>query len=106
DPTIRFSSSQGYELLEILRPLNLRIVFCGHFHGRTVRQAPPPSPPHLKLLTCACCSRVRELHDGTTARGYLRCTANADQSVSFEFVEYTGPAGGGADPGRRGQPAQ
>jgi len=90
DPTVRFSSAQGYELLRILLPLNLRIVFSGHFHGRTVNQAPPPSPPHLKLLTNACCSRVRELHDGTTQRGYFRCRANSDESVNYTFVEYQG----------------
>jgi 3',5'-cyclic AMP phosphodiesterase CpdA len=93
DPTVRFSSSQGYELLRILLPLNLRIVFSGHFHGFTERQAPPPSPAHLKLLTNACCSRVRELHDGTTRRGYFRCRANGDESVSYTFVEYAGATG-------------
>lgn len=91
DPTVKYASSQGYELLGILRQLNLRIVFSGHFHGITENQAPPPSPAHLKLLTCACCSRLRELHDGSTRRGYYRCTARADESVSHAFVEYTGP---------------
>ena len=90
DPTVRYSSAQGYELLRILLPLNLRIVFSGHFHGRTENQAPPPSPPHLKLLTNSCCSRVREIHDGTTHRGYFRCRANADELVSYTFVEYAG----------------
>ena len=31
EPTVRYASSQGYELLRILLPLNLRIVFSGHF---------------------------------------------------------------------------
>jgi hypothetical protein len=93
-PEIRFSSSQGYELLKILLPLNLRIVFCGHFHGNTEHMAPPPSRPGLKLVTNACCSRVRELHDGTLRRGYLRCRAKEDQSVEYEFVEFRGPGTG------------
>lgn len=90
DPAVKFSSSMGYELLGILRPLNLRIVFCGHYHGHSESVAPPPSPPHLKLLTSACCSRVRELHDGSTARGYMVCEARADETVGHRFVEYKG----------------
>jgi len=90
DPAVPFSSSDGYELLDILRPLNLRIVLSGHFHGITESVAPPPNPAHLKLITCACCSRARELHDGTTRRGYYRCTAHDDQSVSYTFVEFRG----------------
>jgi hypothetical protein len=91
DPTIKFSSAQGYELLRILLPLNLRIVFCGHYHGLTVNQAPPPSPPHLKLLTNRGLSHCREIHDGTSHRGYFRCRAEGDQTVTYEYVEYTGP---------------
>ena len=89
DPTVRFSSSGGYELLSILSPLNLRIVFSGHYHGLTENVA--PGRPGLKLLTNRCCSRTRELHDGTNLRGYFRCRANSDQSVLYAFVEYRGP---------------
>jgi hypothetical protein len=91
EPSIRFSSSQGYELLRLLLPLNLRLVFNGHFHGLTEHPAPPPSPPHLKLLTNRGLSHCRELHDGSTQRAYFLCRANPDQSVSFQHVQYTGP---------------
>ncbi len=91
DPTVQFSSSDGYELLDILQPLNLRIVFSGHFHGLTEHEA--PGRPALKLLTNRCCSRTRELHDGSTVRGYFQCRANADQSVEHHFVEFNGPGG-------------
>jgi 3',5'-cyclic AMP phosphodiesterase CpdA len=86
DPKVRFSSAEGHELLEILSPLNLRIVFSGHFHGLTEAFAPAPKQSHVKLLTNRCCSRTRELHDGSKLRGFFRCQANADQSVKFEFV--------------------
>jgi 3',5'-cyclic AMP phosphodiesterase CpdA len=90
DPAVRFSSAEGFELLRLLAPLNLRIVFSGHFHGLTESAAPPPNPAHLKLLTNRCCSRTRELHDGSTQRGFFRCHANVDQSVHFSFEEFRG----------------
>jgi 3',5'-cyclic AMP phosphodiesterase CpdA len=89
DPTIQFSSADGGELLQILQPLNLRIVFCGHFHGLTEHEV--AGRPGVKILTNRCCSRTRELHDGSTLRGYFQCRANADQSVSHEFIEFHGP---------------
>ena len=88
DPSIRFNLANGFELLDRLAPLNLRIVFSGHFHGRTVNRA--PRRPELQLVTNTCCSHCREIHDGTTARGYYRCRANEDETVSFEFVEWAG----------------
>ncbi|HEY4330787.1 MAG TPA: metallophosphoesterase [Phycisphaerae bacterium] len=90
DPTVRYASSQGYELLKILLPLNLRIVFSGHFHGLTEHQAPRPSPEHLKLLTNRGASRSREIHDGSGIRGYFLCLAKPDESVDYAFVEYRG----------------
>lgn len=86
NPAVRFSSAEGYALLEILSPLNLRIVFSGHFHGLTESVVPSPKQAHVKLLTNRCCSRTRELHDGSKLRGFFRCEAHADQSVGFEFV--------------------
>ncbi|HVT80906.1 MAG TPA: metallophosphoesterase [Phycisphaerae bacterium] len=87
DPAVRFSSADGFDLLRILAPLNLRIVFSGHFHGLTEAIAPPPNPQHLKLLTNRCCSRTRELHDGSTKRGFFQCRASADQTVAYSFAE-------------------
>jgi hypothetical protein len=89
DPTVRFSSSQGYALLRELLPLNLRIVFSGHYHGLTENQAPPPSPGHLKLLTNRGISRAREIHDGSGRRGYFACRANGDETVSYAYVDVT-----------------
>lgn len=66
---------------------NLRLVLGGHHHGRTevVRGG-------YVLVTNACCSRVAGNHDGTTAKGWWRCHAQADGAVRREFVEFTGPA--------------
>jgi hypothetical protein len=36
----------------------------------------------------ACCSRLRDNHDGSLAEGYLLCTATADGRLSWEFVEF------------------
>jgi hypothetical protein len=43
------------------------------------------------LLTNRGISHCREIHDDTTRRGYFRCRAQADQTVTYEYVEYTGP---------------
>jgi Calcineurin-like phosphoesterase len=88
DPTVPYTLGNGLELLDLLSPLNLRIVFSGHYHGFSEHVA--PRNPQLKLLTNRCCSRARELHEDTTLRGYFHCVANADQSVGYQFVEYRG----------------
>jgi predicted MPP superfamily phosphohydrolase len=88
NPEIRFASADGYALLEDLAGLNLRIVFSGHFHGRTRTAA--PSLPTLTLLTNTTCSRSREIHDGTTERGYYQCQTHIDGTVAYTFVEYCG----------------
>ncbi len=89
DPTVKYCLAKGYELLEILRPLNLRIVFGAHYHGLTENVS--PHNPDLKLLTNRCCARARELHENTTLRGYFRSKARADTNVDYAFVEYHGP---------------
>ncbi len=85
-PSVKYSLADGFALLKILSPLNLRIVFSGHFHGLTEFSAPPPFPPHLKLLTNRCCSPTRELHEETNLRGYFLCRTQADGSVSHVFT--------------------
>lgn len=66
---------------------NLRLVLGGHHHGRTeaVRG-------DCQLATNACCSRVSKNHDGTPAKGYWLCRAQADGRVARRFVEFAGPA--------------
>ena len=66
---------------------NLRLVLGGHHHGRTevARGA-------YALVTNACCSRVAGNHDGTKAKGYWLCRAQADATVRRDFVAFIGPA--------------
>ncbi len=87
DPTVLYSLADGHALLDLLAPLNLRIVFSGHFHGLSENTA--PNRPHLKLLTNRCISRTRELHDDSSLRGYFDCHTHADESVDYQFVHFT-----------------
>jgi 3',5'-cyclic AMP phosphodiesterase CpdA len=85
DPAVRFNMLGGPELLAALRPLNLRIVFSGHFHGIT-----QSTIGGIEVVTNRCCSMRREIHDGSNIRGYYLCTANADGTVARQFIQYTG----------------
>jgi hypothetical protein len=80
---IPMSPVNSREALACVAGLNLRAVFCGHFHGRT-RHAHGAAD----VLTNACCSRLRDNHDGTPAEGYLLCTAHPDGRIDRAFVEY------------------
>jgi hypothetical protein len=66
---------------------NLRLVLGGHHHGRT-----EAIRGNYALVTNACCSRVADNHDGTKAKGWWFCRAQADGMVTREFVEFAGPS--------------
>jgi len=66
-----------------LAPLNLRGGFNGHYHARIERR-----DRDVPLITNACCSRVRDNHDGSLEEGYLLCSASSDGKLSWEFVEF------------------
>lgn len=66
---------------------NLRLVLGGHYHGRT-----EVARGECRLVTNACCSRVRSNHDGTAAKGYWLCRTKPDGRVERAFVEFSGPA--------------
>lgn len=66
-----------------LAPLNLRGAFTGHYHARVERRE-----RDVPLITNACCSRVRDNHDGSLEEGYLLCSASADGKLTWEFVEF------------------
>lgn len=74
------------DVLKRLSPLSVRAAFSGHFHARVERWF-----GDSKLVTNACCSRMRDNHDGTLEEGYLVCTAGADGRLTSQFVEF-GPA--------------
>jgi 3',5'-cyclic AMP phosphodiesterase CpdA len=87
DPTVRFNMLNGADLADALRPLNVRIVFGGHFHGLT-----QSNYAGVESVTNRCCSMRREIHDGGADRGYFVCTATSDGKVLREFAIYSGPS--------------
>ncbi len=68
-------------LLARLLDFNLVAVFNGHFHGFTERRA-----GRTTLTTNCCCAISRGNHDGTTAKGYFLCTAEAGE-IRRQFIE-------------------
>ncbi len=68
-------------VLERFKELNLRAVFCGHYHGFTERTS-----GDMVLTTNKCCSFARANHDGTKEKGYFLCSAQAGK-VTRTFVE-------------------
>jgi Icc protein len=71
------------DVLSRLDGINLRGTFNGHYHARIERRR-----GDVSVLTNACCSRLRDNHDGSLDEGYLLCTATADGRLSWEFVEF------------------
>jgi len=82
-PDVRLASTNAADVLTRLDGLNLRGEFNGHYHARIERRR-----REVPLLTNACCSRVRDNHDGSLEEGYLLCTASADGRLSWAFVEF------------------
>jgi hypothetical protein len=82
-PDVQLASTNANDLLSKLDGVNLRGEFNGHYHARIERRR-----GDVPLLTNACCSRVRDNHDGSPEEGYLLCTASADGRLSWEFVEF------------------
>jgi hypothetical protein len=80
---VTMASGNAGEVLTKLEGLNLRGQFNGHYHARIERKH-----GEVPLLTNACCSRVRDNHDGSLEEGYLLCTASADGRLAWEFVEF------------------
>ncbi|HEX5107158.1 MAG TPA: metallophosphoesterase [Vicinamibacterales bacterium] len=71
------------DLLSRVSALNLRGAFTGHYHARIEKR-----DGNTPLLTNACCSRMRDNHDGSLDEGYLLCSATNDGRLSWEFVEF------------------
>lgn len=78
---VRYRPVNADALLTRLLDFNLVAVFNGHFHGFTERQSGAAT-----LTTNRCCAISRGNHDGTTAKGYFLCTAQAGV-IRREFVE-------------------
>jgi hypothetical protein len=71
------------DVLARFKGLNLRATFGGHYHARIERRL-----GDTPLVINACCSRLRDNHDGSLEEGYLLCLAQPDGRLTWEFVEY------------------
>ena len=80
---VTMASANGGDVLSKLDGFNLRGEFNGHYHARIERKR-----GEVPLVTNACCSRVRDNHDGSPEEGYLLCSASADGRLTWEFVEF------------------
>jgi 3',5'-cyclic AMP phosphodiesterase CpdA len=80
---VRYRPQNADALLDKFRPLNLRSVFNGHFHGFTQREF-----AHAPVTTNRCCALKRSNHDKTKEKGYFLCTAK-DGEITREFIEVT-----------------
>jgi predicted phosphodiesterase len=78
---VRYRPGNADELLDHFRPLNLRAVFNGHFHGFTAREF-----GNAAVTTNRCCALKRNNHDNTREKGYFLCTAE-NGNVQREFVQ-------------------
>lgn len=71
------------DVLARFERMNLRGVFCGHYHGkRTARRGA------YELVTDVCCSRVAKNHDGSPEKGYWLCRARGDGTIERSFVAF------------------
>jgi 3',5'-cyclic AMP phosphodiesterase CpdA len=80
-PKVRYRPQNADRLLDLFRPVNLRAVYNGHFHGFTenkFQEAP--------VTTNRCCALKRSNHDKTKEKGYFLCTAE-NGTVRREFIE-------------------
>jgi 3',5'-cyclic AMP phosphodiesterase CpdA len=71
------------DVLARFKGFNLRATFGGHFHARIERRL-----GDTPLVINACCSRMRDNHDGSLEEGYLLCTAQPDGRLTWQFVEF------------------
>lgn len=81
----RLTPTNAAEVVARFADWNLRCAFTGHYHGCT--ETPSPRGDGV-VLTNACCARVRDNHDHTTAEGYLLCTAHPGGTLEREFVRF------------------
>jgi hypothetical protein len=78
---VKMRPGNADELLERFRFFNLRGIYCGHWHGATLRWE-----RNIFAVTSPCCALKRGNHDRTTAKGYLVCEAR-EGILTRRFVE-------------------
>jgi len=84
---VTFAPINAEQVLTRFDSLNLRGVFCGHFHANTVRQR-----GDYEIVTCAGLGCVRANHDGTEGKGYLVCDGSPTGELKHRFVPFAGNA--------------
>lgn len=80
-PGVRYRPLNAEALLEKMAGLNLKAIFCGHFHGYTRK-------PALQTIayTNRCCALKRNNHDRSREKGFSLCRATPEE-VQVRFVE-------------------
>jgi hypothetical protein len=78
---VKMRPGKADDLLERFRFFNLRGIYCGHWHGSTLRWE-----RNIFAVTSPCCALKRGNHDGSAGKGYLVCEAR-DGVLTRRFVE-------------------
>ncbi len=79
---VQMRPKNAAQVLELLWDHNLKAIFCGHFHGYTLKER-----NGVPLTTNRCLSRSRGNHDGTKEKGYFLCQSQ-DGRIERKFVEF------------------
>jgi 3',5'-cyclic AMP phosphodiesterase CpdA len=91
-PGVRYRPQNADALLEHLAGLNIKAIFCGHFHGYTRK-------PVLQTMayTNRCCALKRNNHDRSREKGFFICEATPEE-VRVRFVEVPVPPSASSAP--------
>jgi 3',5'-cyclic AMP phosphodiesterase CpdA len=81
-PDVKYRPVNADDVLARFKDLNLRAVFCGHYHALTER-----ARGEVMITTDRCCSLHRANHDGSIEKGYFLCRTK-DGKIERSFVEY------------------
>ncbi len=82
---VTFAPLNADEVLARFEPLNLRGVFCGHYHANTVTHH-----GDYDIVTCAGLGCVRANHDGTEGKGYYVVDGSPEGEITRTFVPFSG----------------
>ena len=82
---VTFAPRNTEDVLTRFEPLNLRGVFCGHYHANTVSLR-----SDFEIVTCAGLGCVRANHDGTKEKGYLVIEGSTEGRLIRTFVPFAG----------------
>jgi len=81
-PFVPFSPNNSETVLKLLKTLNVKAIFCGHYHGY-VRVGLNST----EICINYCCSLKRNNHDGTSVKGYYLCKVYPNK-LAIEHVSF------------------